>query len=303
MSRKRNAPIRPWHWPMWVVVAALRPLVWLPWPVQRGIGRALGRLMFHAVRFRRHVVDVNLRLCFPEMPEAERRRLALRHYEAIGIGFMETWFTWWARSERMPRYEIAGREHLEAAAAEGRGVLLLTAHFTTLEICGRMLIEEKIPLGCLYRDPDDPVIAHLMRSRRKLGMTVSVHMEDLRGLIRALKDGHTIWYAPDQGKRTKMSAVLPFFGVPAMTSMATTRIARMSGARVVPYFGRRLEDGSYQLEILPALENFPGEDPEEDSIRINRLIEENIRLAPEQYFWVHRRFKRRGQGYENVYAR
>jgi KDO2-lipid IV(A) lauroyltransferase len=141
-----------------------------------------------------------------------------------------------------------------------------------------------------------------MREPRERRMAVAVHFDDLRGLMRALKDGHVIWYAPDQARRLKLSALLPFFGVPSVTSTATARIAAMTGAAVVPYFGKRRADGSYLLTILPALENFPSADAEADAVRVNRLIEDAVRAAPEQYFWVHKRFKARGPDLPDVYA-
>jgi KDO2-lipid IV(A) lauroyltransferase len=195
---------------------------------------------------------------------------------------------------------VVGLEHLEAGLARGHGVILLTAHFTTLEIGGRFMSETR-RMGGLYRDPNNPVIAHFMRGQRARHLSPAVHFDDLKGLVRALRGNSPIWYAPDQGKRTKSSEILPFFGVPAITNTATSKIAGMTGAAVVPFFAKREADHSYTLTILPALENFPTTDAAADAVRINRLIEEHVRLAPEQYFWVHRRFKARGPGYPEVY--
>ncbi|MDB6165911.1 MAG: lipid biosynthesis lauroyl (or palmitoleoyl) acyltransferase, partial [Lacunisphaera sp.] len=157
------------------------------------------------------------------------------------------------------------------------------------------------PMGGLYRDPNNPVIAHLMRGQRARHLSPAVHFDDLRGLVRGLRGNAAIWYAPDQGKRTKSSEILPFFGVPAITNTATSKIAEMTGCAVVPFFAQREADHSYTLTILPALENYPTADAAADAIRINQLIEQHIRLAPEQYFWVHKRFKARGPGYPEVY--
>ncbi|MDF3059685.1 MAG: lipid biosynthesis lauroyl (or palmitoleoyl) acyltransferase [Rariglobus sp.] len=292
MSRDYSAPsfrhLR--HWPALFGVGIFKLLTRLPWPVQTALGRSMGWLFFHVVRIRRHVVATNLRLAFPGKTPREQHALAAAHYQSLGLGLFETCLAWWAPMHRLPPHEIVGREHLEAAQARGRGVLLLTAHFTTLEICARMLAGI-LPFGCLYREANNAVIAKQMRLAREARTLIAVPMDDLRGLLRALKQGHTIWYAPDQGKRTKLSAMLPFFGVPAMTNTATSRLAEMTGASVVPYFGLRRPDGSYLLTILPALDNFPTADAEADSLRINRLFEEHISKAPEQYFWVHRRFK------------
>ena len=291
----------PQHWLMWIGLGIFRLATrLLTREEQHRIARGLGAFVFTVVRLRRHVVLVNLRLCFPEKSEPEIHALARAHYESLALGLFEVCTGWWARPEDLPIHRIVGLEHLRAASAAGRGVLLLTAHFTTLEICGRLLIDA-YGMGGLYRDPNNPVLAHIMRGQRERQMTVAVHFDDLKGLVRALRAGHAIWYAPDQGKRTPGSEILPFFGVPAITNTATSKIAKMTGCAVVPFFGRREADGSYTLTIHPALENFPTEDISADAVRINRLLEENIRLAVPQYFWVHKRFKARGPGYPEAY--
>jgi KDO2-lipid IV(A) lauroyltransferase len=155
--------------------------------------------------------------------------------------------------------------------------------------------------SCLYRKPNQPVIAKVMTRLRENRMRRVIHFDQMNELIRALREGEFIWYAPDQGKRIKYSAVLPFFGVPAVTNTATGRIARMGRAAILPFFGYRREDGTYQVDIYPEITEIPSRDPEADAIRINQLIEEFVRKAPEQYFWLHRRFKRRGPQYEDVY--
>ncbi len=302
MSRSGAQP-RLWlphHWPMWLTLAGLGLADKLPWPEKRLIARGLGWLVFHVVRIRRHVVFTNLRLCFPEKSEAEIVALARAHYDALALGLFEVCAGWWAKPADLPPHRIVGLEHLHGALARGRGVILLTAHFTTLEIGGR-LMSESHRMGGLFRDPNNPVVSHLMRDQRARHMSPAVHFDDLRGLVRALRANAAIWYAPDQGKRSKSSEILPFFGVPAITNTATSKIAEMTGAAVVPFFAKREPDHSYTLTIHPPLENFPTADATADAVRINRLIEENVRLCPEQYFWVHKRFKARGPGYPEAY--
>lgn len=302
MSRRSQprALGHPIHWPMWVGIGLFRLLIHLPWSLQLALGRSLGRLAFLFLPERRRVVSVNLGLCFPELGKPQLEKLAAAHHEAVGIGVFETCMAWWSPKHRLPKYKIEGGEHLERARAAGKGVLLLTAHFTTLEICGRMF-SDSFKMGGLFREPDNPVVAREMHRGRIDKMTAAIPMDDLRGLIRALKAGHTIWYAPDQGKKSKLSSILPFFGEPALTNTATSRIAAMTGAAVVPYFGERHADGTYTLRILPALENFPTEDADADTLVITSLMEQSIRQVPEQYFWVHRRFKKRGKDLPNVY--
>lgn len=298
------APVRLWspvHWPMWAALGFFWLVDKLPWAEKRLIARALGWFTFHVIRIRRRVVFTNLGLCFPEKSPAEIHALARAHYDALALGLFEVCAGWWARNEDLPTHRVVGLSHLLHALDRGRGVILLTAHFTTLEIGGR-LMSENYRMGGLYRDPNNPVVAHLMRGQRARHLSPAVHFDDLRGLIRALRDNAPIWYAPDQGKRTKSSAILPFFGVPAITNTATSKIAEMTSAAVVPFFAKREADHTYTLTLLPELENFPTADANADAIRINQLIEEHVRLAPEQYFWVHKRFKARGEGYPDVYA-
>jgi KDO2-lipid IV(A) lauroyltransferase len=290
----------PHYWPAWLGVGLLWLVDKLPWPEKRALARGLGWFVFHLVGIRRRVVFTNLKLCFPEKSPPEIAALARAHYDSLALGVFEVCAGWWAKTADLPPHRLVGSEHLAAALARGHGALLLTAHFTTLEIGGRFMIDART-MGGLYRDPNNPVVAHLMRGQRERQMSVAVHFDDLRGLVRALRANHAIWYAPDQGKRTKSSEILPFFGVPAITNTATSKIAEMTGCAVVPFFARREADHSYTLTILPALENFPTQDAAADAVRINRLIEQHVRLAPEQYFWVHKRFKARGEGYPEVY--
>ncbi len=290
----------PRHWPMWFGLGVFWCISRLHWTEQRRLARGLGWFVFHFIRIRRRVVFTNLRLCFPEKTPAQIHALARAHYDSLALGLMETCAGWWAATPDLPAHRIEGLAHLDAALVRGKGVILLTAHFTTLEICGRLMAEAGT-FGCLYRDPNNPVLAHIMRQQRERHATIAVHAKDLKGLIRALQAGHAIWYAPDQGKAIKSSEVLPFFGVPAITNTATSKIATLSEAAVVPYFAKREADHSYTLTIHPALENFPTPDHAADATRINLLIEEQVRRAPEQYFWVHKRFKHRGPGYPDLY--
>ena len=290
----------PQYWPAWLGIGLMWFLDKLPWSFKRALASGLAWLVWYFFPVRRHIVLVNLQLCFPEKSEAERRALARAHYGSLALGLFEVCAGWWARTDELPPHRIVGLEHLHSALAKGRGALLLTAHFTTLEIGGR-LMSESHRMGGLYRDPNNPVVAHLMRGQRARHMSPAVHFDDLRGLVRGLRGNAAIWYAPDQGKRSRSSEILPFFGVPAITNTATSKIAEMTGAAIVPFFAKREADQSYTLSLLPALENFPTADAAADAVRINLLIEDRVRLAPEQYFWVHKRFKARGPGYPEVY--
>lgn len=273
----------------------------LPWGWQRGSAAALGWLVFHFAPVRRHVVMVNLRTCFPELTKAERRSLAIRHYQSLALGVMEVADCWWRPLERLPRFTLEGLESLEEIRRSGRAVILVSGHFTTLEIAGRML-STRTPLSCLYRDPNNPIIADLLRKHRTVWAKRAIAMNDLAGLVRSLKAGDTVWYAPDQGKWTPQSLLLPFFGEPAITNTSTVKLAEMTGAAVMQFYPKRLPDGTYLLKILPPLDGFPSGDVVADTLRIARGLEQAVREAPEQYLWVHRRFKWR-QGMPDLYAR
>lgn len=278
------------HAATWALLGALWLVSRLPWSLQRALAALVGAGAFHLIRVRRHVTEVNLRVCFPELSAAARRRLARRHYQSLALGILEVARCWWRSPAALPPCRIEGVEALEKARATGRGVLLVSGHFTTLEIAGRMLAL-RTPLCCLYRDPNNAVLAKLLRKHRTAWASRAIEMRDMSGLMRALRDGEVVWYAPDQGKWTPQSSILPFFGRPAITNTSTSRLAKMSGAAVFTFFPRREADGSYTLTISPELSGFPGADAEADTIRLTGLLEEAVRAAPEQYLWVHRRFK------------
>ncbi len=302
MEKEQQALWTPRHWPTWIALGLARLIILLPYSVQMFIGRRLGDLAWYLIPPRRRVVEINLGICFPEWDETERRAKAREHFRSAGMGIIETFICWWSSDHlvtRLAHYE--GLENLQDALARGHGVILLSAHFTSLELGVRMS-SLKANVTAMYRAPSNPVIDHIMRNSREriVGKKV-IPKNEIRALIRALRKGEAVWYAPDQSARNKFSAEIPFFGQPALTNLATNRLAKMSKAPVVPFFTLRREDGQgYRIIILPALENFPGEDEAADAERINRLIEDQIRQAPTQYFWLHKRFKRR-QG-PDVYA-
>lgn len=274
----------------------------LPFRLQMWLGRRIGDLAYLVLPQRRHVADVNLRLCFPELALAERARLLREHFHSVGMGAMETLICWWAPKAKVERLtDLEGLRHLEAAAAEGRGLLLLSAHFTSLELGVRMAQIHLKRLGlvttAMYKPPHNPVVDRIMRRRREFHIGErSLPNDDVRGLVRALKRGRAVWYAADQKARNRFSAEVPFFGIPARTSLATGRIVQMSGAAVIPFFTLRREDArGYRLVVLPPLEDFPSGDETADARRLNALIEDVVRQAPAQYFWLHQRFKTKGR--------
>jgi KDO2-lipid IV(A) lauroyltransferase len=287
----------------WLAAGLLWGVTRLPYPGQLAIGRGLGRLIRIAARKRRHIALTNLRLCFPALSERERQRLLNDHFASLGIALVETALGWWGSDRQLGKLAtLTGLEHLQAALRQGRGAILLSAHFTTLEVGGRLL-SLHAPFHVLYRSHKNPVIETLQRRSRRRHFEKAIPRDDLRGLLASLKRNRPVWYAPDQDFGSDNSVFVPFFGIPAATLTATSRLARVSGAPVVPFFPRRLPGArGYELTLLPALEDFPGGDVEQDARRITRLIEERVRQQPEQYLWVHRRFKTRPPGEPPVYG-
>lgn len=286
---------QPRHWPVWAGLGFLRIASFLPVRAQLALGRGLGRLAWWAIPSRRRIAATNLALCFPERSAAEREELLRRHFASLGMTLMEHGLAWWSTDERVrQRVEVRGAGNLLAAVATGRGVILLTGHFGTQEFTGR-LFRLLIPrVGALYRPNRNPFVDELLRRIRARSATVMIPKQGMRRMIRLLRQGTPVWYAPDQSHRRAMSALIPFLGEPAMTATALSEIARLGNALVVPVLPRRLgTTGRYRLDILPALADFPGATPEDDARRVNELLEAHVRAAPEQYFWIHRRFKGR----------
>lgn len=299
-------PIRlfaPRYWPTWLAVGLMRLCALLPYSLLVRMGRGLGGVMLRLrIPFIRTAVR-NIELCLPDLGATARAKLLKQHLESIGIGLFETAFSWWASPERVRRIiRIEGREHLEAALARGHGVILLTAHFTTLEMGGRMLASVQ-PTSFLYRPTRNEVLAWILaRCRRRFGGH-PIPRDDIRGLITALKHNECVWYAPDQSYRKKGAQMVELFGIPAATNTLTSRLARMTGAAVLPYFFERLPGAQgYRAVIHPALENFPSESPVADTERFNHLIEAQVRKVPDQYLWIHRRFKGLTDDYPDYYG-
>lgn len=276
----------------------------LPFHWQIAIGRKIGQWIGKIARRRRHIAEVNLALCFPEMTPVQRSTLLEAHFAALGMGLFEVAMAWWAPDEKLHGLaQVQGIEYLQHALDRGKGVILLTGHFTTLELGARFITHYQ-SFHAVYRPHKNPLYETVMRrERERRSRLPPVAREDLRGLLRALKKGHVVWYAPDQNHGIRNSVFVPFFGNPACTVTATARLAALSGAAVVPYFPRRLagNNAGYEVVILPAFDHFPSGDLTADTQRINALLEQHIRQAPEQYFWVHRRFKTQPPGSPNVY--
>lgn len=293
----------PRYWPVWFGMLVLRLICLLPHRVALAVGRILGRIAHRLSSTRRAIVRRNIELCFPELSPAERDAMAYEHFKSLGMMPIEMGIGRWASDKHVTSMaELTGVEHVNSALAEGKGVILLCAHFTTLELMGRELSLRIPPFDAVFRRNRSEFMTEIQRTGRERSADATIEKRDIKKMVRSLRDGRAVWYAPDQSYNRKGSEVIPFFGVPSMHTTATSTLARLGKAAVVPFFPRRLPDSSYELTLLPALENFPGDDPVADARRYVELLEQHIRLCPEQYFWIHRKFKDLPDGYPDYYA-
>lgn len=295
----------PRYWPVWLVWCWLQLMARLPFPWQIRIGKGLGRRLMPLLGRQRLGADRNLAVCFPELDATARHKLLVRHFEAFGASLTEMGLGWYAPAERIKSLvRVEGKQHLDAALARGKGVILFMAHFTCLEVGLAILEDICANTATMYapsRNPMFDVMAH--RGRGRFAQR-QMDKGNVRGMLRALQANMAVAYAPDQTYTGSHSELLPFFGEPAVTNTATGKLARLSGAIVLPYFFRRLEDDSgYVVDIGPPLPEFPSEDLRSDTLRLMALVEDYIRLAPEQYLWTYRKFKGRPGDYPDVYAR
>ena len=282
----------PQYWPAWLALGLARALARLSYARVLHIGAALGTLARYLLPGQVRVARRNLELCLPELDVAQREQILRDHFRSLGMTVGETSLVWWSDGERIKSLaRIEGLEHLDRALAAGKGAIMLAAHFTTLEIGAKIMAATR-PLHAVFKPTKNALISHYMVSRRDSHSEGVIAYDDIRGMVRALRGQGIVWYAPDQAYRRKGAEMVPFFGIPVATNTATSRLARLTGAAVLPYFVERLPDAAgYRVIVGPAFEDFPSADSVADTLRFHRLIEEQVRRVPDQYLWVHRRLK------------
>jgi Kdo2-lipid IVA lauroyltransferase/acyltransferase len=299
LSRFRS----PRYWPAWGLWLVMRLTVLLPFRLQIRIGKLLGRALGAFDSRERRTAQRNIEICFPELSPEQQRALVRRHFEAIGASFVEMGLAWFAPIERLRKLvRVEGREHFENVVREGKGAVVFMAHFTTMEVCCA-LFEDLIP-GCvfMYNPQKNAFIDAMIRRGRSRFAGEQIPRDNVRALVKALRNRKIVAYLPDQSHVGNQGELLPFFGEPALTNVATSKLARISGAPVLTWFFRRLPDDSgYVATAGQPLQDFPGPDAVEDARRLNALLEARIRLAPEQYLWTYRKFKGRPPPFPDVY--
>lgn len=285
-----------------VAFALIWLLHFLPLALLAPLGRGFGLLLYALARERRRVALTNLGLCFPHLDERARRRLARAHFQALGRSLLERGIIWWSSRKRvMDVIRVFGEEHWRTVA--GRPVVWLAPHFVGLDMGGSRLAAEHRAISVYSHQKDPAVDAVLYRGRTRFVMPELFSRQDgIRPVVKAMRKGLPFYYLPDMDFGERDSIFVPFFGVPAATITGLARIARLARAIVVPTVTYQLPGGrGYALHFYPAWENFPSDDLEADTRRMNAFIEERVREHPEQYFWVHKRFKTRPAGTEKVY--
>lgn len=283
--------LHPRFWPSWLGLALMRVSVYFPIRMQIGSGLLLSWIMAPLMTARKKIARRNLELCFPELTSEQREKLLKDNFRTMGMMLIETALSWWASDahlQKRVRYE--GLEHLDAALEKGKGVILLTGHFTSMELGGRLIMLKR-PCYVMFKELKNKLFNEVMMKARIFHSEGIVLRDDPRPMVRALRKNKIVWYAPDQDFGRKVSVFAKFFGVTAATIPATGRIVKMSGAAVLPFAPRREEYGSYTISIGEPLTDFPTGDDIVDAQRMNNLLEQEIRKSPEQYLWIHRRFK------------
>jgi len=288
--------IHPRFWLSWLGLLFMRLSIYLPIKLQLLMGECLAWIMSPLMSSRKKIARRNLELCFPELSEQQRSQLLAENFRTMGMMLIETALGWWASDASLQkRVHYQGLEHLDAALEKGKGVILLTGHFTSMELGGRLIMLKK-PCYVMFRELKNKLFNTAMMQARTYHSEGIVLRDDPKTMLRALRKNKIVWYAPDQDFGRSSSVFAKFFGVPAITITATSRLVKMSGAAVIPFAPRREPDGSYTLSIGEPLSGFPTGDDVTDAQIVNDLLEKEIRLSPAQYLWIHRRFKTQPEG-------
>lgn len=295
--------LAPRYWPLWLVFGLMRLSTLLPLRWSQALGAGIGLLMYRLVPSRRRIARINIRQAYPDYTEAQVRQLNRASFKSLGISIFEMALAWWGNRDYLRSITVVeGRHHLDEAAANGKGVILLSGHFTTLEIGGALMCLQT-RLNGVYKKAHNPFFDAMMTHRRSnWGGNDLLENKNVRGIIRGLRQGIATWYAPDQDFADQDTVFTPFLGGMASTLTATARMAEITGAAVVPFYQQRLEHAQgYKLVLMPALEGFPDDDIQVASARVNKAIEDMVYANPDQYGWVHKRFKYRPPGEPSLY--
>jgi KDO2-lipid IV(A) lauroyltransferase len=287
--------------PSWIVFSFVWLFSQLPYKVLIFIGKGFGKIL-HLISLRKKVVTVNLTICFPNLSDSSRIQLIKKHYQELGLMVTQTLKAFLSNTQAIEKNSIInGSEHIQTCIDNNQGVLLVAGHFTALDMGGKILCE-KFPIAGMYREHKHPLTEYIVTKSRLKYATKMFKRDELRPIIKHLKSGGILWYAPDQDYRRGQSVFVPFFNHPASTITATHQMARLSKCAVLYFHVQRNEKPPYYtLTLSPKMDNFPTKDPVDDTKRVNQEIEEMVEKNPAEYLWVHKRFKTTQDGKDNPY--
>lgn len=302
-TKERLKLANPLYWPIWLALACLWLVTRLPIRAQMSTGRCIGWLIYRCSPKLRRTTQINLKLCFPTLSDAERENLMRKNFASLGIGLIETSIAWWLPDKRIQkcRLTLNGIEHVDKAFSQGKGIILVSPHFMCLEMLGRLL-GGKYAFAVMYRPHKNPILSYIQQRFRQKYRSKQIARHHIRDLLKTLQENTAVWYAYDIDAGEKRSVFAPFFGIPTASLTSASRLAEMSGAAIVPIdFYREDNQWGYVMNLYPALENFPGKSTVEDATRLNTRIEQSIRNKPDQYIWQYKRFKTRPPGEKRFY--
>lgn len=295
--------LHPRYWFTWFGLLILWTLVQLPYPVLRHIGSTAGKLSRNFLKRRERIARKNLELCFPDINDDEKERLIAENFVSLGMALIETGMAWFWSDKRVKKwFDVEGLENLYAAQKQNRGVIVIGVHFMSLELGGRVMGLCQ-PMMATYRPHNSPLMEWVQTCGRMRSNKAMIARNNLRGMVSALKKGESVWFAPDQDYGSKGSSFVPFFAVKqAATTNGTFVVSKLSNSALLTVtMIRKADKSGYRLFIGPELKDYP-RDEISAAAYINKVIENEILRAPEQYLWIHRRFKTRPIGEHSLYA-
>ncbi|KLV07194.1 lipid A biosynthesis lauroyl acyltransferase [Photobacterium aquae] len=295
--------LHPRYWGALALVSMMYLLSWLPYFIQFRLGQGLGRLAMHFMKKRKAVIERNLELCFPDLSPDERAEMVKKNIDNTGLAVFETAMAWFWPDIRVQRHvTVEGIEHIHKLQVQGKGVLLVAIHSMNLEL-GARAFGMRTPGVGVYRPNTNPCYDYFQFKGRVRSNKYMVDRKDVKGMLHALRHGELLWYAPDHDYGLRRSSFAPLFAVEkACTTTGTSLLVDASDCAVVPFaMVRQSDSGKYTLKVYPPLDAFPHHDPDAAAAYVNKAIERSIMEAPEQYMWLHRRFKTRPEGEASLY--
>jgi KDO2-lipid IV(A) lauroyltransferase len=292
---------QPRYWGSWIALVFFWIVTKLPYKAAIYTGHFLGWLLYQIPGRRKRCAKTNIQLCLKDLSKEEQEKILKESFISMGIGMIEAFMCWWSLDKITRRCEVFGLENLQDTLDSGQGAVLLTCHMSTLEV-GGTIINDYLPVAAMYRDQSNLLFNTIMVRSRQKNLSKVFHRNDALSLAKHLRRGQPVWYAPDQNYAGPQSVFADFFGIPASTTSGTTRLTRMTGAVVIPFYQIRQNDYSgYKVYIEKPLEGIPSDDMVADTTKINQAIEHMVLQAPGQYMWAHRRFKTRPNNEPSFY--